>query len=168
MIAYELTVVQLSKMLENLNRWLDKARAHAEAKGFDVDTLLTARLAPDQFALVRQIQSACDSSKFAAARLTGKQAPSHPDEETTVDQLQQRIRVVVEYLRTYQPSEFEGAEEREIALPFLDGKKMLGRDYLVEMQLPNVYFHVVTAYAILRHNGVDLTKRDFIGSLKLH
>lgn len=167
MSMFRATVPQLKKMLRNLDGWLEKASAHAKAKNFSPEVLLAARLAPDQYPLLRQIQAACDSAKFAAARLTAKEAPKHPDEEKTWEEAKARVASVVAYLETFTEADFEGAADRAIALPFLGGKTILGRDYLNEMALPNTYFHLVTAYAILRHSGVDVGKIDFIGSLTL-
>jgi len=167
MSLYEACIPQMSKMLENLSAWLDKAAASAEARGFDPEVLLSARLAPDQFALTRQIQTAADTAKFAGARLTGKEAPSHADTETTFDELRARLTATVEFLRGLTAEDFKGAAEREIVLPFLPDMGTLGTDYFNEFVLPNFYFHAATAYAILRHNGVDLGKRDFIGGMKL-
>jgi uncharacterized protein len=167
MSLYESSVPQFKKMLQNLDKWLESGVAYAQKKSFDPNVLASARLAPDQYALVRQIQSACDGAKFAAARLTGKEAPKHPDTEQTIDELRARIRACIGFLDTVTEADFKGAETRAVALPFLEGKTILGSDYLTEMVLPNFYFHVTTAYAILRHNGVDLGKRDFIGSLRL-
>ena len=161
------SIVQLKKMLTNLDAWLAKAAAHAKARNFDVNVLAQARLAPDQYPLVKQVQSACDTAKFAAARLSGKEAPKHPDTETTVEELHARIQSTVAYLGTFSAKDFEGAETRAITLPFLEGKTLKGADYLVEMANANFYFHAVTAYAILRHNGVDLGKMDYIGALTL-
>jgi len=122
-------------------------------------------LAPDQFPLVRQLQSVCDQTKLTAARLTAKDAPRHPDTEQTFDELRQRLHSVIAYLDTFTPSDFDGAAERLVASPaFPAGKGMIGADYLVQRQLPNVYFHASMAYAILRHNGVELGKDDFLGS----
>ncbi len=167
MSMYRASIPQLSKILSNLDRWLDKAAAHAEQKKFAVDTLLTARLAPDQFPLARQIQASCDAAKFAAARLTGKDAPAHPDTETTVAELKARIQAVIAWLATVTEEDFAGAADRAVLLPFAPGMQIAGRDYLNEMVLPNFYFHITTAYAILRHNGVDVGKRDYIGSVNL-
>jgi hypothetical protein len=161
------SILQLKKMLTNLDGWIEKAVAHGKAKSFEPDVLVDARLAPDQYAFVRQVQSACDSAKFAAARLSGKEAPKHPDTERTIEELRKRIRACVSFLETFKPADFAGAEERPITLPFMPGKIMSGDDYLIEMVLPNFYFHVTTAYAILRHNGVDVGKMDYIGSLTL-
>ncbi len=161
------SVQQSRKMLSNLDGWLKKAEAHAKAKSFDVNVLVTARLAPDQYPLVRQVQAACDGAKFAAARLSGKEAPRHPDEEKTFDELHARIAAVTSYLDTFTAKDFEGADARIVKLPWMEGKAFEGRNFLVEMALPNFYFHVAHAYAILRHNGVDVGKGDYLGSLTL-
>lgn len=167
MNLYELTVPQLQKMLTNLARWIDKAHDHAKARGFDPNVLLSARLAPDQFPLLRQVQSVCDNAKFLPARLSGKTPPSHPDTEQTWDELRARIQAVVDYLGTFSAADFEGAETRLVPMPYMPGKGMEGRDYLVEYALPNFHFHLVTAYQLLRHNGVELGKLDYIGSANL-
>lgn len=168
MSLYQSSVPQMKKMLENLGNWLDAATKHADAKGFDPNVFASCRLAPDQYPLSKQVQSSCDAAKFAASRLSGKDAPSHPDTERTMDELKARVRTVVQHLDTLKPADFEGAETRKVLLPFLEGRYILGSDYLTEMALPNVYFHVTTAYAILRHNGVNVGKRDYIGSLITH
>ena len=167
MSLYAEIVPPMSKMLANIDAWLDKAVAHAEAKKFDPAVLVQARLAPDQFPLVRQIQAACDQSKFAAARVSGKEPPKNPDTETTIDELKARIRTAREYLATFRPEDFEGAESRVIPLFFAPGMAMAAPDYVREYLLPNFYFHVTTAYSILRHNGVDVGKIAFIGKLTM-
>lgn len=167
MSTYDQTVPQFTKMLSNIEAWLDLGAAHAKAKNFDVSVLLTSRLAPDQYNLIRQVQAACDQAKSGCARLTGKEPPKHPDTETTFDELKARIATVKAYLATFTASEFEGAESRMIALPFMPGKGLIGADFLSEMALPNFYFHTSMTYAILRNNGVDLGKRHFIGGLNL-
>jgi hypothetical protein len=164
--AYE-SITQFKKMLSNLDGWLRKAEAHAKAKSFDPNTLVVARLAPDQYPLVRQVQSACDTAKFAAARLSGKEAPKHPDTEQTLDELHARIAAVTSWLAGFGAGDLEGADGRTVKLSFMEGKGLAGKDYLVEMATPNFYFHLTHAYAILRHNGVDLGKMDYIGSLPL-
>jgi hypothetical protein len=158
-------VKQFKKMLQNLDVWLEKATSHAKVKNFDPNVFAAARLAPDQYPLTRQVQSACDAAKFASARLSAKEAPKHPDTEQTMDELRARIRVATSWLDSLTEADFAGAEARVIDLPFLEGKVLSGVEYLVELASPNFYFHVTTAYAILRHNGVDLGKRDFLGSL---
>jgi hypothetical protein len=161
-------VPQYAKMLHNLEHWLDKAAAHAKAKGFELDTLVHARLAPDMYSLDRQIQSACDTAKFSAAYLSGKEAPVNPDTEKTIAELRARIQACLAFLETITPADVVGAEERKVAPKWMQGKWVKGEQFLMQMSLPNFYFHVTTAYAILRHNGVDLGKRDFIGGMPLH
>jgi hypothetical protein len=168
MSLYSSSIPQLTKKLRNILNWLDKAEVHAKARNFDVNGLLAARLAPDMYPLVRQIQSCCDTAKFTAARLAAKEAPRHPDTEQTVEQLRARILSTVEYLATFQESDFLGAEERKLALPYLpEDKRLLGADYLIQSALPNFYFHLCMTYAILRHNGVDVGKVDYMGGLPL-
>jgi hypothetical protein len=159
------TITEFAKMLENLDRWLEKAARFAEAKKFEPDVLAQARLAPDQYELVRQVQSACDTAKFAAAYLSGQKAPAHPDTEKTLAELRARIRTCLDYVRSVQPSAYAGAADRRVAPPWLGGKWLRGGDYLTQVAVPNFYFHVTTAYAILRHNGVDLGKMDYIGAM---
>lgn len=166
MSLYEHSIPQFIKLLSQVQRWLDKAEAHATAKKFTVDTLLTARLAPDMYPLVKQIQTISDSSKGTAARLAGVAPPSFPDEEKTVTELRARIDKTIEFLKSLKPEQFEGAERRTVTLPWFPGKGVTGLDYLIEFGLPNLYFHLATTYDILRHNGVELGKADFIGSVK--
>jgi len=167
MSMYAASVPQMKKMLQNLDKWIEAAVANAKSRGFDPNNLVQARLAPDQYPFVRQVQSSCDTAKFAAARLTGKEAPKHPDTETTIEELHARIRTVVAYLDTFSEKDFAGASERHVELPWAQGKWVPGNEYLNELQLPNFYFHVTTAYAILRHNGVPLGKTDYIGNVNL-
>lgn len=168
MSLHDATVTQMSKMLRNMEGWLEKAEAHSKTKGFDVDVLAAARLAPDQYALVRQVQSACDTAKFAAARLAAVDAPAHPDTEKTIAELRTRIRAVLSFLETVTPEQFAGAAEREVALTFMPGKAIKGEHYLVDFALPNFYFHTTHTYAILRHSGVELGKYDFIGHARFY
>ena len=158
-------ITQFAKMLKNLDRWLEAGSAFAEKRKFEPDLLVDSRLAPDQYALARQVQSACDAAKYAAAYLSGQKAPSHPDTEKTIGELRARIRTCVDYLESVKPSAYAGAADRRVAPPWLQGKWFRGADYLAQVAVPNFYFHVTTAYAILRHNGVDLGKTDFIGPL---
>jgi hypothetical protein len=167
MTIFDLTVPQLQKKLRNLDAWLRAAEAHATAKTFPVENLLTARLAPDQFPFVKQVQSVCDNAKMMSGRLAAKEWPKHEDTETTAEQLHARIASVQSYLETFKPDDFAGAEDRRITLPWTEGKWMTGSEYLIQFALPNFYFHLTTAYAILRHNGVELGKRDFIGGIPL-
>jgi len=165
MPLYEATIPQLRKMLGNVDRWLVKASAFAAEKSMDEAMLLAERLAPDQFPLVKQVQAACDQAKTVAALLAGKEAPKHPDTEKTIEELRARIKTCRSYLETITAADFEGAESRPITLPFVPGKVITGANYLNEMALPNFYFHVTTAYAILRHKGLGLGKLDLIGRL---
>jgi hypothetical protein len=160
-------ISEMKKMLQNLEAWVDKSVVFAQTKKVEPNVLLSQRLAPDQYPLVRQIQSACDSAKFAAARLSGKEAPKHPDTETTVDEIRTRLKAVIAYLGTFEEADFKASETRIVPLTFMEGKGQLGKDYLVELAFPNFLFHVTHAYAILRHNGVELGKQDYIGSMTL-
>jgi hypothetical protein len=167
MSEIHLTVVQQSKMLENLDSWLKKAEEYAKQKNFDPNVLADARLAPDMYPLTRQVQAACDGAKFLAARLSGKEPPKHPDTERTIEELHARIHTVRAYLKTFSARDFEGAQNRVIPLSFMPGKGLSADDFRLQMNLPNTYFHVCMAYAILRHNGVPLGKNDYIGSMDL-
>jgi len=160
-------ISEFGKMLRNLDTWLGKAAEHAKGKSFEPDVLVAGRLAPDMYSLDKQVQSACDSAKFAAAYLANKEAPKHPDTEKTFDELRQRIAKVLGFLETIKESDYAGADDRKIAPPWLQGKWLRGEDYLLQASVPNFFFHVTTAYAILRHNGVPIGKMDYIGSLPL-
>lgn len=164
---YDLSILQFSKMLGNLSEFLTKASAYAESKKFDVQVLLNSRLAPDQFNFIRQVQIACDTAKLGVARLTGKTdtVPVHPDTETTLAELQQRIQSVRDYLATFTEADFANAATIKITNPRWDGKYLTGYEFLIQHAIPNIYFHVTTAYAILRHNGVDLGKKDYLGTM---
>jgi len=153
------------KTLQNLEQWMDKAAAHAKEKSFDVDVLAQARLAPDQYPFSRQVQAACDQAKYAAAYLGGKPAPAHPDTEQTFAELKERIHKCLTFLESVQPKDFEGAEARKVAPPWLGGQWLTADDYLIHVSVPNFFFHATMAYAILRHNGVALGKMDYIGSI---
>ena len=155
---------QYEKMLTNLDGWLAKAVEHAKAKKFEPNVLVQARLAPDMYPLSAQVQNACDGAKFFAARLSGQQAPKHPDTEQTMDELRARIASVLGYLGGFGPEAFAGWDARVIPLGFMPGKGMLAIDWLTGFNLPNTYFHLTMAYAILRHNGVEIGKADFIGA----
>lgn len=156
---------QMKKQLGQLDKWLETATTFAETKKFDPNLFLGFRLAPDQFAFVRQVQTACDTAKLAASRLSEKAAPVFADDEQTVTELRARIQAVIAYLNTLRVEDFEHAATRVITQPRWEGKTMTGADYFLEHALPNFYFHLSHAYAILRHNGVGLGKRDFLGTL---
>jgi len=158
---------QMKKQLGQLDMWLETAAKSAQTRSFDPNLFLGFRLAPDQFAFARQVQTACDTAKLAAARLTGKEAPSHADTEQTIDDLRARVRAVINYLDGFSEADFAGAATRVITQPRWQGSTMSGADYFLEHALPNFYFHLTHAYAILRHNGVSLGKRDYLGALSL-
>ena len=158
-------VLEMKKLLGHMLAWIDKAESHAAAKGYEANTLLLARLAPDMLPLVRQFQNACDTAKVAAAFTTGKEPPSHPDTEQTFAEVRARITSVIDYLGTFTEADFADTDSREVKRPRWEGKSMRANDYFVEQGLPNFFFHLDMAYAILRHNGVDLGKRDYIGQL---
>ncbi len=160
-------VREMQKMLRNLDACLEKASANAAAKKYDPSVLLQSRLAPDMFPLMRQIQSTCDQAKFAASRTSGKETPSHPDTEQTMEEARKRIATVVAYLETFSQTDFDGIEKRTVTTPRWEGKSMTAVDYLVEHAVPNFFFHLTTSYAILRANGVDVGKKDFLGALTL-
>jgi uncharacterized protein len=165
-MSHHVLILQIKKQLQGVEAWLDKAVAHGTTKKFDPNTLLQARLAPDMFPFVRQVQSACDSAKYAASRTAGKEPPSHPDNETTIDDLKKRVASVVAYLDTFKESDFDGADDRLVSLPRWEGKSMTGTSYLVQHAMPNFFFHLTTTYAILRHNGVEVGKRDYLGTIE--
>jgi len=156
---------QMKKMLGQLDKWLEAAGAFAVSKKFDPVVFATLRLAPDQFAFARQVQNACDTAKLVAARLAGKTAPAHADTEQTLDELRARVQSVVTYLGTFSAADFEAAATRVITQPRWEGKTMTGADYFREHGQPNFFFHITHAYAILRHAGVTLGKRDYLGAL---
>jgi len=161
---YDASVPVFDTMLKNLSALLAKGAAHAAARGFDPAVLLNARLAPDMFPLVKQVQIATDAAKFGAARVTGLQAPPTPDDETTFEQLIARIESVRAFLATIPREAFAGADDRRVEIKLRTRSPVFeGRTYVLHWVLPNFYFHVVTAYALLRHNGVDLGKNDYLG-----
>jgi hypothetical protein len=149
------TISQFARMLKNLDGWLQQATAYAEKKNFDPDVFAAARLAPDQFALVRQVQSACDAAKYAAAYLSGQKAPSHPDTEQTISELRTRIDTCVRYLDSFRAPDFAGAEERRVAPPWMEGHSVRGEHYLTRLSVPNFYFHVTTALPTLTNGGAS-------------
>jgi hypothetical protein len=153
------------RMLTNVSAWLDKAAAHAQAKEFDAAVLLGCRLYPDMLPLTSQVQIACDTAKFCVARLAGAEAPKFDDTEKTVDELKARIAKTIDYLQSVPAAQVEGSEDRAISVPRRGKEPMqlAGEAYLKHFAMANFYFHATTAYAILRHNGVELGKRDFLG-----
>jgi hypothetical protein len=159
------TIRHFTKMLHNLEQWMDKAEAHAKEKNFDANVLVDARLAPDAYAFVQQVQSACDQAKYAAAYLGGEAPPSHPDTERTFAEIRQRIAKCIAFVESVPDKGYAGSGERKVAPGWLGGAWLRGDDYVVNVAIPNFFFHVTMAYAILRHNGVALGKMDYIGAL---
>jgi len=164
---YYQVVEQCTQSLNNLETCLDKAERHAATKKFDVGVLMTSRLAPDMKDFIYQVQSACDYVKAAAAWLSGQMPPKHEDNEQTIDELHARIRKTVAFAKSVKEAQYAGASERKVKLSWAPGKVISGKDYLLQVTIPNAFFHIAMAYAILRHNGVDVGKMDFLGPINL-
>jgi hypothetical protein len=161
---YDQTIPIFSRMLSNLAAILRKAEADAEARKIDPQVFLQARLAPDMFPLMRQLQIATDHAKGAASRLAGLDVPKWEDNEKSFADLHARIDKTLLHLKALAPAQFDGAEDRAIEITFPGVTlNFTGQDYLLNFALPNFYFHLMTAYAILRHNGVPIGKRDYLG-----
>ena len=162
---YDFSVPVLKQSLGSLAAILRKAADHAESKKIDPAVLISARLFPDMFALAKQVQIATDQAKGCAARLAGVEIPSFDDNETTFAELQARIEKTIAFLDSFKAQQINGSETRDIVLQLRERTvEFKGQDYLLKWVMPNFYFHVTTAYNILRHNGVDIGKRDFLGS----
>jgi hypothetical protein len=161
---YQASVPAFLQMLNSLAAILDKAEVHAAERKIDPSVLLGWRLAPDMFALARQVQIATDHAKGCCARLAGVEVPKYPDDETTFADLRARIARTIEFVRGFEPDDIDGSEERAITIT-AGGRELRfkGQEHLVSFVLPNFYFHVTTAYAILRHCGLPIGKRDFLG-----
>ena len=162
---YQASAPRFANTLGNLSAILDKARAHAEAKGLDPQVLTACRIFPDMFPLSRQVQIATDTAKGALARLAGVEVPKYEDSETSIAELKARISKTLAFLEGFRPAQIDGSEDKELTIKL--GKNEVswkGMQYLLGFALPNFYFHVTTAYCILRHNGVELGKRDYIGN----
>jgi hypothetical protein len=162
---YETSAPCFVSMLRNLDGILGKAQAHAAAKKIEPSVLLGARLFPDMFTFVRQVQIASDHAKGAVGRLAGVELPKYEDNEQSFEELRARVARTIAFIESIKPEQINGSEERAIALK-VGGKDMSfkGQPYLVGFALPNFYFHLVTAYNILRHNGVEIGKQDFLGA----
>ena len=163
---YYQTISQCTQMLKNLESWLDKAEQYAGAKEFDVGVLMNGRLAPDMKPFIYQVQSACDYVKAAAAWLSGQTPPKHEDNEQTIAEVRARIPKTVAFAESVPEAQYAGAAERKVSLSGASGKVLGGEDYLLQMTIPNVYFHIVMAFAILRNNGVDIGKMNFLGPIR--
>jgi hypothetical protein len=161
---YQASIPAFQRTLKALSAILDKAAAHAAARKIDQAVFMAARLSPDMLPFPRQIHIAADFAKNSAARLAGVEQPKYADDEKTFDELKARIAKTLAYIETIKPGQIDGSEGRDITIP-IGGKPTTfkGQAYLVEFALPNFYFHATTAYAILRHNGVEIGKRDFLG-----
>lgn len=161
---YEASIPPMIRMLQSVSKILDKAVAQAKSRDIPLQSLLDARLAPDMHAFPRQIQIMSDTAKGCAARLAGIEAPSMPDTEATFPELQQRIAKTIAFLESVKPEQLSGAEDRTVVLKFPNGEmKFTGRDYVTGFALPNFYFHATTAYDLLRHKGIEIGKRDYLG-----
>jgi uncharacterized protein len=161
---YDQTVPVFRHMMAALDGLLRKAEADAEARNIDPQVFLQGRLAPDMLPFTRQIQIATDQVKGGLSRLAGLESPKWPDDEQTFADLHARIDKAVQYAKSFEPKQFDGAETRNIELKFPNATlEFRGKDYLLSFVLPNLYFHITTAYLILRHNGVQIGKRDFMG-----
>jgi len=162
---YQASVPVFVRMLTNLSAILDKAQAHAEAKKFDSGVYMTLRLFPDMLPFSKQVQIACDSAKLCCVRVAGIEAPKFDDTETTMAELKARIAKTIDYLKTVTPAVMDGTEERDVTIK-VAGKDVIvkGQAYLLHHAHPNLYFHISTAYAILRQSGVEIGKRDYLGA----
>lgn len=162
---YYAAIQQAIQSTENLNTLLDRAERYAQAQNFPVSELMTSRLAPDMQPFVYQVQSACDYLKGAAAWLSGQTPPKHEDNEQTIHEVRARIRKTIEFCRSVPAEQYQRAAEQHVRLSWAPGKYLEGQDYLLQMTIPNLYFHLTVAYAILRHRGVDVGKMDFLGPI---
>jgi hypothetical protein len=161
---YQASVPQLRKMLVNLTAILTKAEEHVAARGMDGKVLVEARLFPDMFPLAKQVQIACDQVKFGLARLASVEAPKFDDTESTLAQLKERIAKTIAFMDSIQPEQVDGTEAKEIRFSIKEWNfEFVGEQYVLTWIIPNFYFHVTTAYNILRHNGVELGKTDYLG-----
>jgi hypothetical protein len=161
---YDQTVPVFCRMMTNLDALLKKAEVDAEARKIDPQVFLQGRLAPDMFPLVRQVQIASDQVKGGLSRLAGIESPAWPDDEQTFADLYARLDKTIRYAKEFEPQQFIGGDTRKVELKFPGATfEFVGKDYLLGFVLPNLYFHMTTAYLILRHNGVPLGKRDFLG-----
>jgi hypothetical protein len=161
---YQASVPTFIRMLNNLSAILEKAAAHAEAKKIDPAVLINSRLCPDMYPLSRQVQIATDNAKGSVARLAGLEPPKYEDTESTFPELVARIRKTTDYLATFKPEQIDGSEEKTVVLKLRSSSRTFaGLPYLLNYVLPTIYFHITTAYGILRHNGVEIGKQDYLG-----
>ena len=165
MSFYDSTVPAFLPILGSLSGLLKKAEAYCEVKKIQPEVLLGARLYPDMLPLSKQIQIACDFAAKSCARLTGSEVPTTPDTEKSFEELRQRLAKTSDYLKTFKPAQFEGAEARDVTFPAGPSTNITlkGQEFVNRFAFPNFYFHAATAHGILRHNGVEIGKRDFLG-----
>ena len=165
MSFYDATVPAFLQILGSLSGLLTKAEAHCEAKKIQPEVLLSARLYPDMLPLTKQIQIASDFAAKSCARLTGSEVPTTPDTEKTFEELRQRLAKTVDYVKSFKPAQFEGADAKDVTFPVGPNNSMTlkGQEFVSRFSFPNFYFHAATAHGILRHNGVEIGKRDFLG-----
>ena len=164
-MTHDLVNAQFSRMLSNLLQCFDKAEAYAAQKKFDVNVLLGCRLAPDQFDFTRQIQILCSTATKCTAQLTGRDAPSAADNEKTLVELRTLVNNTIQWLSKVEPAAYAGAAERKVSQPRWEGQWLTGAEFMLHHAIPNFYFHLTTAYSILRHNGVDVGKKDYLGKM---
>jgi hypothetical protein len=159
-------ILEMKKLLGHTLAWIDKAEAHAAGKKYELDTLLDARLAPDMFPLVRQVRAATDHAVNACGRLSGADMPTFSNTEATIPELKDRIAKAIDFLKSLKSGQIDGSEDKEIKITFPSGavREFTGQSLLLNNSLPNFYFHCTTAYDILRHCGLELGKRDFMGT----
>jgi hypothetical protein len=163
--VYEMVIKQFSLNLNALKNILQKSKAHAESLKFDADKFLDLKLAPDMFPLLKQIQITTDNAKGAAARLSGKENPVFADTEKTFSEIMDRVQKTIQFLETFKSEDFKDYEAKKITFPWYPGKHLDGKEYLNGFAIPNFYFHLTTAYDLLRQGGVALGKGDFIGAI---
>jgi uncharacterized protein len=165
MSFYDATVPAFLQILGSLSGLLTKAEAHCKAKNIAPEVLLTARLYPDMLPLAKQIQLVCDFAAKSCARLTHSEVPSTPDTEKTFEELKQRLAKTIDYVKSFKPAQFDGADAKDVTFPVGPSNTLTlkGQQFLSAFTFPNFYFHAATAHGILRHNGVEIGKRDFLG-----
>ena len=164
---YSASVPVFARMLGNLVNWLDKAEAHATAKKFEPSVYLGTRFAPDMLPFTSQIQIACDMAKFGISRLAGVDAPKFDDKEASLAELRDRVRATIEFIQSVPAAKIDGTDDKDVTIPRRDGTMTLkGEVFLKHFVMPNVYFHLTNTYTLLRHNGVELGKMDFLGALQ--
>jgi uncharacterized protein len=165
MSFYDATVPAFLQILGSLSGLLTKAEAHCEAKKIAPEVLFGARLYPDMLPLSKQVQIACDFAAKSCARLTQSEVPATPDTEKTFGELKQRIAMTIDYVKAFKPAQFEGADKKDVTFPMGPNNSITlkGQEFVNRFAFPNFYFHAVTTHGILRHNGVEIGKRDFLG-----